>query len=315
MITDFREARARLAGKRRSSADKLVGLPEAAALVHDGDVIGVGGCLYSRTPMAALFEILRGSPRDLTLARSLTCYEAELFLVRGAVSTIVTSWMGIGIPWGISKILRHYVEGGSAAYQEWSHLGMGLRFQAAAMGLPYLPTTSMLGSDLVRVNDVRVADDPFTGQPLCLVPALYPDVALIHVHRADPGGDSQISGYPFMDREIAAAAQTVIVTAEEIVSPEEIARTADATVIPGFLVDAVVQVPFGAFPHECYGRYEADFAHFDAYVQAAEQGPEGVERYLAEHLDAPGTFAGFLEQMGQDVLRAQTEKAARLVGG
>ena len=313
MITDFREARAKLADKRRSSADKLVGLPEAAALVHDGDVIGVGGCLYSRTPMAALFEILRGSPRDLTLARSLTCYEAELFLVRGAASTIVTSWMGIGIPWGISKILRRYVEDGSALYQEWSHLGIGLRFQAAAMGLPYLPTTSMLGSDLARVNDVRIAEDPFTGQPLCLVPALYPDVALIHVHRADPGGNAQISGYPFMDREIAAAAQTVIVTAEEIVSPDEIARTADATVIPGFLVDAVVEVPFGAFPHECYGRYEADFEHFDTYARAAELGPEGVEAYLAENLDTPGTFARFLERIGPEVIRAQTEKAARLV--
>jgi len=121
------------------------------------------------------------------------------------------------------------------------------------------------------VNDVRIAEDPFTGQPLCLVPALYPDVALIHVHRADPGGNAQISGYPFMDREIAAAAQTVIVTAEEIVSPDEIARTADATVIPGFLVDAVVEVPFGAFPHECYGRYEADFEHFDTYARSAHR--------------------------------------------
>jgi len=314
MITDFRDARARLAAKQHSSADKLTGLAEAAALVRDGDVIGVGGCLYSRTPMAALFEILRRAPRELTLARSLTCYEAELFMVRGAATRIVTSWMGIGIPWGISKILRSAVEGGETAYEEWSHLGLGLRFQAASMGLPYLPTTSMLGSDLARVNDVRISEDPFTGETLCLVPALFPDVAVIHVHRADAAGNAQIEGYPFMDREIAAAAQTVIVTAEKIVSSEEIARTADATVIPAFLVDAVVEAPFGSYPHECYGRYEADFAHFDRYVQASSDGPAGVERYLAEHLDGPGTFAGFLEAVGPDVLRAQQAKAALLVG-
>jgi glutaconate CoA-transferase subunit A len=313
MITDFRDARERLASKRHSSADKATGLDEAAALVHDGDVIGVGGCLYSRTPMAALFEILRRGPRDLTLARSLTSFEAELFLVRGAATRIVTSWMGIGIPWGISKILRAAVEGGDAVFEEWSHLGLGLRFQAASMGLPYLPTTSMLGSDLARVNDVRIAEDPFTGEPLCLVPALFPDVAVIHVHRADAAGNAQIEGYPFMDREIAAAAQTVIVTTEQIVSSQEIARTADATVIPAFLVDAVVEVPHGSYPHECYGRYEADFGHFDRYVAASAEGPAGVERYLAEHLDGPGTFAAFLEGVGPDVLHAQEVKAAELV--
>lgn len=316
MITDFRDAHARIAEKDRSHRDKRMALPEAAQLVHDGDVLGVGGSLYSRTPMAMLLEILRAGRRDLTLARSLTSFEAELFLVRGAATRIITSWMGIGIPWGISKILREYVESGRASYDEWSHLALGLRFKAAAMGLPFLPTLSMLGSDLAKVNDVRIMDDPFTGQPLCLIPALFPDVALIHVHRADRFGNAQISGYPFMDSEIATAAQTVIVTAEEIVDTSEIARTSDATVIPYFLVDAVVEVPFGAFPHECYGRYEADFEHFDDYVaMIADGGTAGVERYLDRFLDETDSFEAFLALFGPEVLEAQQRKAAELVDG
>lgn len=316
MITDFREAHARLAEKDRSHRDKRMGLSEAAEHVRDGDVLGVGGCLYSRTPMAMLLEILRAGRRDLTLARSLTSFEAELFLVRGAATRIITSWMGIGIPWGISKILREHVESGWAAYEEWSHLALGLRFKAAAMGLPFLPTLSMLGSDLARVNDVRITDCPFTGQPLCLIPALFPDVALIHVHRADRFGNAQISGYPFMDREIATAAQTVIVTAEEIVDTSEIARSPDATVIPHFLVDAVVEVPFGSFPHECYGRYEADFEHFDEYVGMIEDGgAAGVERYLRRFVDGTDSFEAFLALFGTEVLEAQQRKAAELVDG
>lgn len=316
MTIGFRDAHARLAETDRSRRDKRVGLPDAAALVRDGDVIGVGGCLYSRTPMAALMEVLRSGRQSLTLARSLTSYEAELFLVRGAATKIVTSWMGIGLPWGISKILRAHVEGGRATYEEWSHLAVGLRFQAAAMGLPFLPTFSMLGSDLAEVNDVRVIDDPFTGQPLCLIPALYPDVALIHVHRADRFGNAQISGYPFMDREIATAAQTVIVTCEEVVDTEEISRTADATVIPHFVVDAVVEVPYGAFPHECYGRYEAYFDHFDDYVKMVGEGDdEGVERYLGRYLDAPGSFGAFLDLFDDDVFDALRSQATRLVDG
>jgi glutaconate CoA-transferase, subunit A len=315
VITDFREAHIRLASKDRSIRDKRVALADVPSLVADGDTIGVGGCLYSRTPMASLMEVLRSGKRDLTLARSLTSYEAELFMVRGAASRIVTSWFGIGLPWGISKVLREYVEGGQVQYDEWSHLGLGLRFRAAAMGLPFLPTLSMLGSDLAVANDLQLIDDPYTGQRVCLVPALFPDVAMIHVHRADRFGNAQIEGYPFMDSDIASAAQTVVVTTEELVEPEEIVRTADATVIPHFVVDAVVEVPFGAFPHECYGRYEADFDHFEAYVQAINQdGSSAVETYLKRHLDEPGDFVGFLALFGPEVLASQQERARELVG-
>jgi glutaconate CoA-transferase subunit A len=311
----FREARARLATKQLQVGDKRTSLPEAVRLVNDGDDVAVGGCLYSRTPMAALLEILRARPTGLTLSRSLTCYEAELFFVRGVASRIVTSWVGIGLPWGIPKVFRHFIERGLASYEEWSHLALGLRFLAASMGVPFLPTFSMLGSDLLAASGAKEMEDPFTGERVCLVPAYFPDVALIHVHRADRFGNAQIDGPAYMDREIAAAAQTVIVTAEEVVPSEAIAASADRTMLPHFLVDAVVEVPFGSFPHECFGLYEADFDHFQIYVNGVnEKGVAGVEEYLAEYVDEAGSFEGSLERFGVATLIKQQQRARELVG-
>ncbi|MGH7339162.1 MAG: CoA transferase subunit A, partial [Candidatus Rokuibacteriota bacterium] len=252
---DFVAARRRLEGKAKSAGEKLTDLEDAVARVSDGDHVAVGGILFSRTPMALLREMLRQRRRGLTLTRNLTCYEAELFMVAGAVDRVVTAWMGIGLPWGVSKIMRHYVESGKVALEEWSHLALGLRFRAGAMGVPFLPSLTMLGSDLMSVGGMKTLEDPYTGATLAAVPALFPDVALLHVHRADRFGNCQIDGYPHMDADIARAATTVLVTAEEIISEDEIRRHPDRTAIPGLIVDAVVEVPFGSYPHECYGLY------------------------------------------------------------
>jgi glutaconate CoA-transferase subunit A len=300
--------------RRRPAEDKRTSLAEAVQLVKNGNHVAIGGCLYSRTPWASLLEILRAGRRDLTLSRNLMCYESELFLVRGAATTLVSSWVGIGLPWGIPKVFRRFVEEGRARYEEWSHLSLGLRYLAASMGVPFLPTRSLLGSDLLAITGAKEMDDPFTGERVALVPALVPDVALIHAHRADALGNAQIDGPPYMDREIARAAQHVILTAEEIVSTDDISRTADRTSIPHFLVDAVVEVPFGSFPHECYGLYEASFDHFDEYVRLVdEHGADGVESYLRMYVDQPGSFEGFLEQIGQSVLSEQQRRARELV--
>ncbi|HSY38795.1 MAG TPA: CoA-transferase, partial [Polyangia bacterium] len=245
-----------------AGGDKLVTLADAAALVHDGDTVVAGGCCYSRTPWAMLLELLRAQRRDLTLGRNLMCYESELFLATGAATKLVSSWVGIGLRWGIPKVFREYVERDPSMYEEWSHLSFGLRLMAASMGMPFLPTASLLGSDLLARLPAQEIHCPFTGELLVAVPALVPDVALIHVHTVDPAGNAQIEGPAYMDVELARAAKTVIVTAEEVVPPEAIVRHADRTQIPSFVVDAVVEVPFGSYPHECHGRYEADFAHF-----------------------------------------------------
>lgn len=311
---NFMEARARLLEKDRSVRDKRMDLDDAIALVRDGDGIAVGGCLYSRTPTASLLEVLRQGRSGLTLVRSLTCYEAELFLARGAAERIVTSWVGIGLLWGLPKVFRHFTENDVAVYEEWSHLSLGLRFRAAAMGLPFLPTKSMLGSGLLPLSQAKEMSCPFTGERLALIPAYHPDVGLIHVQRADRFGNAQIDGPPYMDKDIAVAAQTVILTAEEIVEPEVIAAHPDRTSIAHFTVDAVVEVPYGSFPHECYGEYEADFDHFQEYVDLVEdKGVQGVQEYVARYVDATGSFGRFLELFGAETLSRQRERAQELL--
>ncbi len=309
----FIEARRRLEAKDRSLRDKRTPLAQAAALVKDGDHVAIGGCLYSRTPMAVLREILRHRRGHLTLSRNLMCYEGELFMVAGATQEIITSWMAIGLPWGLSRVLREFVEGGRARMEEWSHLAMGLRYRAGAMGVPFLPTLSMLGSDLQKMTAAKTMACPFTGAQLCLVPALFPDIAVLHAHRADCFGNAQIDGYPHMDADIAAAASTVILTAEEIVDTEEIRRSADRTAIPFFCVDAVVEVPYGAYPHECYGLYEPDLDHIGAYArQVAADGSEAVRAYLQDYVYGPETFDAYLERFGRSRLVRQQQAAREL---
>lgn len=312
---DFVEARRRLEEKPRTSGDKLTTLMDAVGRVMDRDHVAIGGCLFSRTPLALLMELLRQRKRGLTISRNLMCYEGEWFMAAGAVETIVTSWFGIGLPWGLSKIMREKVEGGQVRFEEWSHLGLGLRYRAAAMGIPFLPTLTMLGSDLMGVTQTKTMSCPFTGETLCLVPALFPDVALLHVHRADRLGNCVIDGYPHMDADIAGAATTVLVTAEKIISEEEVRRYPDRTVIPGFVVDALVEVPYGAFPHECYGLYEADFTHFDAYVaEIKSKGIRAVEEYLDRYVHGAPSHQEYLALFGEERLARQAGYARELVG-
>lgn len=306
-------ARAEREAGGRPAVDKRMTAEAAVQLIRDGDHVAIGGTLYSRTPMALVFALLRQRRRHLTVSRPLACYEIELFLSTGALDRIVSSWVGIGLPWGLAPIFRHYVERGEVAYDEWSHLAIGLRYKAGAMGVPFLPTLTMLGSDLAARLDLQTVTCPYTGERLAAVPALNPDVALIHAHRADMLGNVQVDGYRHMDVDMARAARTVIVSAEEIVSPEQIAARPDRTMLPHFAVDAVVAAPHGAYPHECYGRYGPDLRHFDGYAAAAkEQGPAAGLRYVEENVDAHADFAGFLAAAGPDRLAALAADAGEL---
>jgi glutaconate CoA-transferase subunit A len=181
------------------------------------------------------------------------------------------------------------------------------------MGLPFLPTLTMLGSDLMDVGGSKIITCPYTGETLHAVPALYPDVSLIHVHRADRFGNCQIDGYPHMDADLALAASTVLVTAEEIVSEDEIRRHPDRTVIPSFAVDALVHVPYGSYPHECYGLYDSEPEHFGGYVDGIkEHGAGGVARYLDRYVYGPTSHADYLDLFGAGALEAARDRAQEL---
>src|SRR5215468_10070383 len=270
----YLELREELLRRDRSLRHKVVSLEEATSFVRDGDSVGIGGSTMSRTPMGMLWALARAGRKRLTCSRSIVSSDGDLLFASGVCDHIVTSWFSQGILWGVSKVMRHHVETGKARFDEWSHMAMGMRFRAGAMGVPFMPIRSMLGSDVLKQRPEAVEMDcPFTGEKILLVPALNPDVALIHVQRCDPYGNAQIDGLQFMDIDLAMAANKVILTTERIVSNDQIRRAPDQTKIPFFAVDAVVELPFGCAPHECYGVYEPFFTALDAYARRIEKEP------------------------------------------
>jgi glutaconate CoA-transferase, subunit A len=292
------------AARDRSLKEKVCSLAEAAALVPDGSLVGIGGSTLSRTPLALVWALIRARRKDLVCARGISSSEGEWLFASGASRHLITSWFSQGIVWGVSRVMRLYCESGRARFEEWSHMAMGMRFRAGAMGVPFLPMRSMLGSDLMgRLPEAKQMQCPFTGETLLLVPALNPDVALIHVQRCDPYGNAQIDGLQFMDIDLAMAANRVILSTERIVSNDQIRRRPDQTKIPFLAVDAVVEVPFGSAPHECYGVYEPLFRHLDSYAAQLKGDPEaGIADYLARHVYEPDSWTEYLGLLGLDEL-------------
>ncbi len=314
MSESYLDLRRRLAERDRSLHEKVVTLDEAAALVKDGETVGIGGSTLSRTPMAMIWSLIRARRKRLTCARGITSSEGDWLFGSGACDHMVSSWFSQGIVWGVSKVMRHYVESGKARFDEWSHMAMGMRFRAGAMGVPFLPMRSMLGSDVMRQRpEVREMECPFTGDRLLLVPALNPDVALIHVQRCDAFGNAQMDGLQFLDIDLAMAANRVILTTERIVSNDQIRRAPDHTKIPFFAVEAVVEVPFGCAPHECGGVNEPLFRHMDYYTSLVNKDPAaGMAEYLERYVYGPKSWTDYLNLLGLDHLLEAAKNGRRV---
>jgi glutaconate CoA-transferase subunit A len=307
LVHPYSKLRKDLTQRDRSLREKVVSLEEAASFVHDGDSVGIGGSTMSRTPMGLIWAIIRAKRKKLSCSRCIISSDGDLLYGAGVSDHIITSWFSQGILWGVSKVLRHHVESGKARFDEWSHLAMGMRFRAGAMGVPFLPIRSMLGSDVLKQRpEAKEMTCPFTDEKLLLVPALNPDVALIHVQRCDPYGNAQMDGLQFMDIDLAMAANRVILTTERIVSNDQIRRSPDQTKIPFFAVDAVVELPFGCAPHECYGVYEPMMKHMEYYVELVNKDPvKGMQEYLERYVYGPRSWNDFLNLIGiEEVLVA-----------
>lgn len=304
VVQPYSKLRKDLSQRDRSLREKVVSLEEAASFVQDGNCVGIGGSTMSRTPMGLIWAIIRAKRKQLSCARCIMSSDGDLLYGSGASDHVITSWFSQGILYGVSKVMRHHVETGQARYDEWSHLAIGMRLRAGAMGVPFMPIRSMLGSDvLAQRPEAKEFDCPFTGEKLVLVPALNPDVALIHVQRCDAYGNAQIDGLQFMDIDLAMAANRVILTTERIVSNDQIRRAPDQTKIPFFAVDAVVELPFGCAPHECYGVYEPMVRHMQYYVDLVNGDPvKGMQEYLERFVYGPGSWTEFLKLIGLDDL-------------
>jgi len=303
LTQSYLDLRAATKARDRSLREKVMTLEEAVGLVNDGDSVAIGGCTASRTPMALIWALIRARKSDLSISRSITSTEGDLLFASGVSRHILTSWFSQGIVWGISKVMRAYTESHRARFEEWSHMSIGLRYRAGAMGIPFIPMRAMLGSDVAgQLDNIKEIDCPFTGEKVLLIPALNPNVALIHVPRCDAFGNAQIDGLQFMDIDMAMAANRVILTTERIISNDQIRRAPDQTKIPFIAVDAVVEVPYGSAPHECYGIYEPMFEHMDAYAALTAKDPEaGVAEYLERHY-CPNCWSDYLDLLGIEEL-------------
>jgi glutaconate CoA-transferase subunit A len=305
-VRPYSELRRNLARRDRSLREKVVSLEEATSFVKDGDAVGLGGSTMSRTPMGMIWALIRAGKKKLSCSRGIVSSDGDLLFGSGTCDHMVTSWFSQGILWGVSKVMRHHVETGKARYDEWSHMAMGMRFRAGAMGIPFMPIRSMLGSDVREQRPEAIEMNcPFTQDKVLLVPALNPDVALIHVQRCDAYGNAQMDGLQFLDVDLAMAANRVILTTERIVSNDQIRRAPDQTRIPFFAVDAVVELPFGCAPHECYGIYEPMMRHMEYYVALVNKDPvAGMHQYLERFVYGPSSWNEFLGLIGVDELLA-----------
>jgi glutaconate CoA-transferase subunit A len=268
--------------KSKALVDKRMTEQEAISrFVFDGAYIGTELYGTVRAPMSLMRELIRQGHKDLRVAGQ-GVLELDILLATGRVRALDITYIGLEV-YGTSNALRREVEAGRIKTAEWSNGGITWRFKAAAMGVPFIPVRAMLGTDTLKYSSAKVARCPFTGQKVALLPALILDVGLIHVHRADPCGNAQIDGISGFAHELSRASKRLIVSAEEIVPTEEIRQHPDRTVIPYYLVDAVVHAPFGSHPGEMVYYYERDEGRIKEWVEASKT-PEGAQAYLDKYV-------------------------------
>lgn len=260
---------------------KLISLQDAVSrFVQDGDTLYAAGFTHL-IPFAAGHEIIRQGKRELVLARATPDLIYDQMVAAGCARKVIFSYMGNpGV--GSLRIVRTAIEKGELEWEEYSHFGMITRLQAGATGLPFLPMNPTAVQDLSQANpNIKTITDPYSGRPVTVVPALNPDVAIVHVQRADADGNAQIWGIIGEQKEAAFAARKVILTAEEIVPEEVIRSDPNRTLIPAAIVDAVCHVPYAAHPSYTQGYYDRDN---DFYIQwdNISQEKASVLEYLQE---------------------------------
>lgn len=265
------------------SASKVLSMHDAIARhVHDGDTVVIEGFTHLIC-FAAGHEIIRQGRRNLTLARLTPDLIYDQMIAAGCATKLVFSWAGNpGV--GSLHAFRRATEGPSPslALEEYSHFGMVARFSAGAARLPFWTMRDYAGTDLPRANpQIRTVTCPYTGERLATVPALNPDVTIVHAQRADAAGNTQIWGLVGVQKEAAFASQRVIVVVEELVDTAVIRADPNRTLIPGVIVSAVVVEPWGAHPSYAQGFYDRDNDFYVAWERISRD-PAGLAAYLDE---------------------------------
>src|ERR1700722_10163037 len=281
--------------------DKRASLAEAISLVDDGAMVALGGGLGARLPMAMVRELLRQGRRALHLIGSAHSIDVDLLVATGAVRRCEESYVGFEQDLGLAPAYRRAAEAGTIEVAESCCATILAQLRATEMGLPFLPVRGVRGSDIGRLHpEYREITCPFTGEILIAVPALRPDVALLHAPAGDRYGNLHLEQPYVLDERFASASRLVVATVDELVSTEEVVRS--GVTIPAHLVAAVAEVPYGAHPTSCYPRYAYDRDHLREYVSAAQAGPGDLEKYLVTYVQ--GDEESYREAVGSDRLGA-----------
>lgn len=301
--------------------DKLMSIEEAVRrFVKTGSQIAIGGFTITRNPMAIAYEIVKQGVKDIHLVCHSHGQAMDILIGAGCVSRLEIAYGGNGRYAPTCIRFKDAVERGKILCEDYSNYQMSLRFLAGALGIPFIPTKSGLGSDLlclegfplkirkeekVASKKVVVTQNPFSGKedPVVLLPALNPDVALIHAQYVGEDGTVRIKGLSFADIEQAKSADTVIVTCEKIVPRSFIRRDPDQNALPSFLVDAIVKAPYGAHPTACYGFYDYDPGHLNLYRKMAGS-EETWKAYLDDWIYGVLSHTAYLKKIGKGTLHA-----------
>jgi glutaconate CoA-transferase, subunit A len=278
---------------------KMLSMPDAiASLVPDGASVALGLQLEQMIPFAAGHEIIRQKRRGLTLIGPISDILFDQMIGAGCVERVIAAWVG-NVMMGSAYNFRRAVEHEGLKVTNLTNFGVALALQAAAMGVPFLPTRTALGSDTARNNEFFAEmESPFhSGEKLYAVRALAPDVAIVHVQRADRDGNAHCWGNFGVMLEAVRASQRVIVVAEEIVGPEVIASDPNRTVIPGFLVNAVVECPYGAHPSPVQGYYNRDNTFFRQYHEQTKTKQDS-DAWLARWVYGVKDRREYMNQLG-----------------
>ena len=284
--------------KSRKMVDKVMSVKEAVEkFSKDGDYLAIGGFGANRIPTAVCHELLRQKRKHMGFAGHTATHDFEI-LAAGEVFDRLDASYVVGLEArGLSPNARQYMQSGKVQTTEWSNYGLAARFRAAAMGVSFLPIRTSLGTGTYHYSAVETIECPFTKEPYMAVPALYPDVAAIHVHAADIYGNSQIRGISIADLDIARAAKRLIITTERIISNDEIREDPIRTTIPYYLVDAVCEVPYGSYPGNMAYEYFSDEDHLKEWMRV-EKDPEEFKAFLDRNIYNCNTHFDYLRING-----------------
>ncbi|OHD67026.1 MAG: glutaconate CoA-transferase [Spirochaetes bacterium RBG_13_51_14] len=284
--------------KSRAMVNKVSTIGEVVkTMVNDGDYIAIGGFGANRIPTAIIHEIIRQGKKNLGFAGHTSTHDFQLLVGGECVDRLDIAYI-IGLEArGLSPNARRAVESGKIQLTEWTNASMSWRIKAAAMGLSFLPARNIMGTDTFKYSAAREIICPFTGQKYVAHPALYPDFAAIHVHECDVYGNAHVYGASVSDQDLARASKRVVLTTERIIPNDKIRQNPEATFIPFWCVDAVVEVPFGSYPGNMPYEYFSDEDHLREWL-TVEKDPDEFRKFFKRQILDSKNFFEYLEKNG-----------------